>query len=249
MARTSRKDIPVFGGVTRDARLSDKVTRQLSDAIEGGRIPKGERLPSERELGEQFQVSRTVIREAVRSLIATGHVAAKAGRGVVVSYDPAGARAQTMRLIFKDYGELEYSQVNEIRMPIEIQAAGLAALRASPEDIAELRRICDSQAAHIETGKLEGSAADDLAFHHHIARLADNPLLLGVYETLAEVLKAVRRPILHDIDVANAALREHRWLLECIAAGDPNAARGAMERHLLEAQQNWQKHRSGANRA
>ncbi len=231
---------PLFSGIERDVRLSDKVTRALTDAIEAGRFKPGERLPSERELGEQFQVSRTVVREAVRSLTATGHVTVTAGRGVEASYDPRSSTSRAMRLIVKDFGELDYGQVHEIRVPIEVQAAALAAVRAGKEGVAALRRICDSHAAHIETGDLEAAGADDLAFHDEIARLAGNKLLLALYQTMAAVLKEVRTPVLRDAEVAQSGLRAHRWLLDCIAAGDADAAKGAMERHLGEAQRIWQ---------
>lgn len=243
MARSPRTSEPAprphFASVRRDLRLSDKVTQELTEAIEGGRFKHGERLPSERDLGEQFQVSRTVVREAVRSLTATGHVTVTAGRGVEVSFDPQSSKAKAMRLIVKDYGELDYRQVHEIRVPIEVQAAGLAAVRADSSAVQNLRRICDDHAASITAGNLAAAGAADLEFHNEIARLSENPLLLGMYETLAEVLKEVRAPALHSIEVADSGLRAHRWLLECIAAGDSIAAKGAMERHLTEAKQIW----------
>ena len=229
----------LFNSITRDERLSDKVTRELGQAIEGGRFKPGDRLPSERELGDQFQVSRTVIREAVRSLAATGHVTVTAGRGVEATYDSKAVAARSMRLIVKDFGELEYSAVHEIRVPIEVQAAGLAALRASDEAIGRLRDICDEHERCIAAGDLQSAGAADLEFHDQLARLAGNPLLLAMYQTLAEVLKEVRTPALHSAEVAESGLRAHRWLLECIAARDPAAARGAMERHLSEAERIW----------
>jgi GntR family transcriptional repressor for pyruvate dehydrogenase complex len=186
-----------------------------------------------------FDVSRTVVREAVRSLLGSGMITITSGRGVEVCYDPSAAKGGPMRLSVKELGELEYGTVHEIRVPIEVQAAALAAERASEADVANLRRIVELHATHIGDNDLEAAGDADLEFHDEIARLAGNPLLLGMYKTLAEVMKVVRTPVRHSAEVAESGLRAHRWLLECIAAGDPNAARGAMERHLVEAERIW----------
>jgi len=225
--------------VTRDLRLSDKVTEQLTEAITSGHFPIGSRLPSERELGDQLKVSRTVIREAVRSLAAMGLITVTAGRGVEVASDRKTSHVPTMRLIVKGFGEIDYGKVHEVRVPLEGQAAALAAARATPEDVARLREICERHAAHIERGNLTASGREDLAFHEAIAQLAGNPLLLAMYRSLAEVLNQVRTPARHNAEVAESGLRAHRWLLDCIANGNPEAARLAMERHLSEADRVW----------
>lgn len=227
-----------FTSVPRDQRLSDKVVDQLTDGIMSGRLAPGSRLPSERELGDQLGVSRTVVREAVRSLAALGLVTVTAGRGVEVTADPKAA-SLSMRLNIRGYGEVNYGTVHEVRVPIEAQTAALAALRATDADIERLRAICNRHAAHIEAGDLSAAGQDDLEFHDLIADLAGNPLLKAMYASLAEVLNDVRTPARHNAEVADSGLRAHRWLLECLANRDPVAARGAMERHLAEAERIW----------
>jgi GntR family transcriptional repressor for pyruvate dehydrogenase complex len=229
----------LFESVVREGRLSDRVAAQIADAITTGKFSTGARLPSERELCGMFDVSRTVIREAVRSLLGSGLITVTAGRGVEVSYDPDAPKPLPNRLSVKDLGELEYSTVHEIRVPIEVQAAGLAARRAKPEEVDRLRAIVDEHEGHIAAKDLEAAGISDLAFHDEVARLAGNPLLLSMYKTLTDVLEVVRTPVRRSAEVAKSGLRAHRWLLECIAAGDANAARGAMERHLAEAERIW----------
>lgn len=239
-ARTSTKpDAFALSSIERGTKLSDKVTDQLSEAILSGHFPPGSRLPSERELGEQLDVSRTVIREAVRSLAAHGLVTVTAGRGVEVSAEPRKGPVQSMRLMVRGYGEIDYEKVHEVRVPLEIQAAALAATRCDAAAVATLRAICDSHAEQLKAGDLVGASQSDLAFHDAIAVLADNPLLLAMYHSLADVLKDVRTPATHSLEVADSGLRAHRWLLECIAAGDADAARGAMARHLNDAERIW----------
>jgi GntR family transcriptional repressor for pyruvate dehydrogenase complex len=225
--------------MVREGRLSDRVAAQITNAITSGKYKRGARLPSERELCAVFDVSRTVIREAVRSLLGSGLITVTAGRGVEVSYDPDAPKSLPMRLNVKDLGELEYSTVHEIRVPIEVQTAGLAALRASEAQVEGLREIIEAHEKHLDDGDLEAAGKTDLAFHDELARLASNPLLLSMYKTLTEVLEVVRTPARLNMNVAKAGLRSHRWLLECVAAGDVNAARGAMERHLAEAERVW----------
>jgi GntR family transcriptional repressor for pyruvate dehydrogenase complex len=227
-----------LNSVQRDLRLSDKVAEQLTEAIMSGRIPPGSRLPSERELGDQLKVSRTVIREAVRSLAALGLVTVTAGRGVEVAADPKAA-SSSMRLMVRGYGEMDYGTVHEVRVPIEVQAAALAAERASKKDIERLREICNRHAKHIEKGDLAAAVEEDYAFHDEIANLAGNPLLKAMYASLSEVLSEVRTPARHSAEVAESGLKAHRWLLECLAARDQTAARGAMEKHLAEAERIW----------
>jgi GntR family transcriptional repressor for pyruvate dehydrogenase complex len=228
-----------LGSVKRDLRLSDKVTEQLAEAIMSGHFPPGSRLPSERELGDQLEVSRTVIREAVRSLAAHGLVTVTAGRGVEVATDRHAGATQSMRLMVRGYGEMDYDKVHEVRVPIEVQAAALAAQRAKPEDIARLRALCDLHGEQIAAGDLAAAGQTDLQFHDEIAALADNPLMKAVYYSLYDVLKDVRSPAVHSTEIAESGLRAHRWLLDCIAAGDADAAKSAMERHLAEAERQW----------
>src|SRR5215471_15385383 len=127
-----------FSSVSRTPSLSDRVAEQLTEAIVSKRLKPGERLPSERDLGEKFKVSRTVIREAVRSLAARGLVRVTSGRGVEVNEFGAGGVAESMRLLVRGHEGLDYGKVNEVRTAVEVQVAGLAAQRAQPEDLKRL---------------------------------------------------------------------------------------------------------------
>src|ERR1700680_2848068 len=139
-----------YSSVTRAPNLSDKVAEQLTEAIMSRRLPPGELLPSERDLGEKFKVSRTVVREAVRSLAARGLVRVTAGRGVEVSRVNSGNVAASMRLLVRGHEGVDYGKVNEVRTAVEVQVAGLAARRARPEDLKRLRQLCDEHQHSLE---------------------------------------------------------------------------------------------------
>src|ERR1700737_2664008 len=124
-----------FRSVARAPSLSDKVAEPLTEAIVSLQVRPGERLPSERDLGEKFKVSRTVVREAVRSLAARGLVRVTSGRGVEVSEVDSGHVAASMRLLVRGREGLDYGKVHEVRTAVEVQTAGLAAQRAQPENL------------------------------------------------------------------------------------------------------------------
>src|SRR3954468_23778083 len=128
----------LFEQVQREPRLSDKVAEMMLKTILSERLSVGDRLPSERELGEQFGVSRTVVREAVRALAAKGVIEVRTGSGLRVAAVDAAAVRESMSLFLHGVG-LDFEKVHEVRSLLEVHLAGLAAERASDEDIALLR--------------------------------------------------------------------------------------------------------------
>jgi GntR family transcriptional repressor for pyruvate dehydrogenase complex len=228
-----------FQSVPRTPSLSDKVAEQLTEAIVSKQIRIGERLPSERELGDQFKVSRTVVREAVRSLAARGLVRVTSGRGVEVSEFGSGGVAASMRLMVRGHEGLDYGKVNEVRTAVEVQVAGLAAQRAKPRDLERLRQICDDHQRSLEQGDMDGASELDFQFHRELTRCSDNELLLAMLDSVAEVLREVRYQSIAKPHVGEEGLQAHRRILKCVSAGKPQAARDAMADHLAEAERVW----------
>ena len=188
-----------FRSVRRDASLSDKVVGQLTEAIVSQQLAPGQRLPSERELGEQFGVSRTVIREAIRSLAARGLVSVTSGRGIEVGQVGSGDVTASMRLFVRGHKDLHYGKVHEVRTAVELQTAGLAAARATPDDIARLRELCDGYQRAIEAGDLPGASELDFQFHQELAKASGNELLVAMLESISDVLREVRNQALEVV--------------------------------------------------
>jgi len=136
----------LFPQVARERRLSDKVADMMLETILAGRFKVGDRLPSERALGEQFGVSRTVVREAVRALVAKGVIEVRSGSGLRVVAVNADAVHESMNLYLRG-GRLEFEKVHEVRALLEVHLAGLAAERASDDDIALLRAAHEAMRA------------------------------------------------------------------------------------------------------
>jgi len=228
-----------FSSVSRAPSLSDKVAEQLTEAIVSKRVRTGERLPSERELGDKFKVSRTVVREAVRSLAAKGLVRVTSGRGVEVSGISSGNVAASMRLLVRGHEGLDYGKVNEVRTAVEVQVAGLAAQRARPEDLKCLHELCDAHERSLEAGDLAAASEHDFQFHRELTRASGNELLLAMLDSISDVLREVRNQSMNQPHVGEEGLEAHRRILKCVNSGKPEAAREAMAEHLAEAERVW----------
>jgi len=239
--------VPI-AGVSRNVSLSDQLVEQLTEAILSKRIPPGERLPSERELSEQFKVSRTVVREAVRSLAARGLVRVTAGRGVETNESSSAPMAQSMRLLVRGHEGLDYGKVHEVRVAVEVQTAGLAAERASPGDLKRLQELCDAHAQALDAGDLEGASEADFEFHRVLTRAAGNELLVVMLDSISDVLREVRQQSVAAPHASVDGLKAHRRILKCIVARKPDAAREAMVEHLEEAERLWRLGAGGAAR-
>lgn len=228
-----------FSGVMREPSLSDQVAEQLTEAIVTRKIKAGERLPSERDLGDKFKVSRTVIREAVRSLAARGLVRVTSGRGVEVTDFGSSGVTASMRLLVRGHDGLDYGKVNEVRTAVEVQVAGLAAQRATPEDIERLRELCDSHQRSLEEGDSKSASEFDFQFHRELTRSSGNELLLAMLDSIADVLREVRNQSMAEPHVGEDGLRAHRRILKFVSAGRVDGAREAMIDHLAEAERVW----------
>lgn len=224
-----------FARIRREPRLSDRVAALLLDTIVARGLQPGDRLPSERELGEQFGVSRTVIREAVRALAAKGVIEVRTGSGLRVAAVDASAVSESMSLYLRG-GTVEYPKVHEVRRLLEVEIAGLAAERARDGDVTRMRTICEQMEAALED--VERAARLDLAFHRAIARATANELYLLLLDSIGEALLEIRRGNLQT-GAAPETVRLHREIVDRIAARDPAGARQAMAEHLDHVERHW----------
>jgi GntR family transcriptional repressor for pyruvate dehydrogenase complex len=234
-------DVPepaVFHAIGREARLSDKVTEAMLESISAGALKPGDTLPTERELGEQFGVSRTVIREAVRALSAKGLLEVRGGSGVrIVAVNEETVR-ESMRHFVKG-SELDYGKVDEVRRVLEVAAAGLAAERATPEDIARINETIEQMDSSCED--IEATVQFDIAFHRALATSTHNELFLVLHDSMGEMLLEVRRRNLsRGAERRRLVVEMHRRIRDAVAAHDPEAAKAAMVDHLGAVQESWQ---------
>jgi GntR family transcriptional repressor for pyruvate dehydrogenase complex len=208
-------------------KLYQQVAAAITEAIAAGRYQPGQRLASERDLAEEFGVSRPTIREAMLALEIRGLVEARHGSGVYVTDaapDPSGGPEL-------DIGAFE---LTEARALFEGEAAALAAATISDEELARLEEIL-TEMVQENAGDVRGEQADR-RFHVAVAQATRNAAIVSVVETLWDA--RYRSPLCrHMLDRARAMgvrprIDEHRRLLDALRSRDPQAARQAMREHL-----------------
>jgi GntR family transcriptional repressor for pyruvate dehydrogenase complex len=224
-----------FTPVTSGARLSDQVAQQLAAEISAGRLTAGEKLPPESRLVEQFEVSRTVVREAVSRLKSLGLVASRQGSGVYVSAAPPSAPLN----FDARHGRSRQAviQMAEVRRALEAEAAGLAAQRRSAVDVKRLKQSVLALERAVKTGG--DGVEEDLQFHQSIAAAAHNEFLVGTLDYLAQFMRGAigvtRANEARRVDFAAQVRDEHAAVVAAIEAGDAVRARAAASRHMSNA--------------
>ncbi len=220
--------------------LTEQVTHDLLSRMNQGELRPGDQLPTERELMQRYNVSRTVVREAISSLRAAGRLATRQGRGAFV-LDPA-SQPLAYRLEHSEIGAAEdVLKLMEIRIALESEAASLAAQRRSEEGLEALSRIGRDFEASADVP--EQSAIHDQAFHLMIADLSGNAYFRTLLTGLSpHLLPRARIDLFKDDAAARGAyLRalqvEHAHILDAIRRGDAEGARGAMRLHLTNSRQ------------
>jgi GntR family transcriptional repressor for pyruvate dehydrogenase complex len=230
---------PLFSAVGRDTRLSDVVAGRILESIVSRGLRPGDRLPAERELAEQFDVSRTVVREAIRNLGGRGIIDARPGRGLTVAAVRSETVRQSMSLFLRARPSWDYESVHEVRQMVEVDAAGLAADRATDAEIAELERVCAEMAAVIED--TERASVVDMQFHRLLARATHNDLVGIMLDAIADSLLEIRRETFGSRGRSREALASHLEILGRVSARDAIGARTAMARHLDDVEEAWQR--------
>lgn len=225
--------------------LADEVARLIGADIAEGRFKPGDRLPTEQRLCATYGVSRAVVREAMSRLKSERLLESFQGRGVFVSED---ADVAPFRLAAPDLGDKrEIRHVLELLLPLEGQAAALAARRRTRRDLATIRRHLEAMAVAIARG--DDGVAEDLGFHLEIGRATHNPIygaLLGYMEKRIRNLIRTARANSARIDgLPQRVQAEHEAIFAAIEAGDPDAARTAAEVHLRNAADRLALYRAG----
>jgi GntR family transcriptional repressor for pyruvate dehydrogenase complex len=213
-------------------RVSDQIADRLAAAIREGRFKPGERLPSEQELAELFQVGRTSVREGLQKLRALGLIRSRKGLGAFVAVDPpTDPLSEFARWTQSDPRAIE--DLVETRFALEAFAAQLAALRATA---AQLQEIESHHREHVragEKGDLAVVVASDEAFHEAIMAASGNRLLGRIYALLIPELTDFRQKTLVLPWAAARSAKGHARILAAIAERDSAGAKRAMVEHLF----------------
>lgn len=218
--------------IVQTSRLYEQIVAQIEQSIVKGALKPGDQLPAERDLAQQFGVSRTAVREAVKALREKGLVEAYPGRGTfIINGTPPSIRQSLDRMIRADHQD-GTAHLVEVREILEPEIAALAASHADEEAIASMREAI----AVMDAAKNDPEAfiEADLDFHLVLAEAASNPLILSLIDSIVAVLRDQRMLIFKVEGGPERGQYHHKRILEAIEHRDPQGARDAMRAHLRQ---------------
>ncbi|MGN6316022.1 FadR/GntR family transcriptional regulator [Trinickia sp.] len=229
---------PLAAPPRRARNLAELVVGRLTEQIETSVLKPGDKLPTETQLMEAMNVSRTVIREAISRLQAAKMIETRHGIGSFVLESRAKALdiemipATTLRDVLA---------ILELRISLETECAGLAAQRAQPDDIARIRAALDALNVARDTGR--ASVDSDLKFHIAVARATGNRYFVDILTQLGTAL--IPRERIDSAGIADEdpqaylshVNREHESILDAIGRHDAESARAAMRMHLSNSRE------------
>ena len=218
-------------------KVFERVAEQIEKRILEGELRKGDRLPTERELAEQFQVSRTAVREAMKSLAQKGLINMRPGRGTIVIDGASEAMQNSISLMMRlKLGEVGGSDnLVEFRVILETEIAALAAARATEKEISAMHeaiRIMDES-----LNDADAFIGADNEFHEALAQATQNALILMLINSIVHLLSEQRKQIFETEGGPQRGQVHHRRILESVIRRDPEAARAAMRSHLQQVRE------------
>jgi len=210
----------------------EDIVRQIRTLIEEGKLKRNDHLPSERDLSNTFGVSRTTVREAIRTLESMKLLQSRQGNGTYVVASSEEALIQPLAAaLFNEKDDI--LDIFYIRKIIEPHVAELAAENATPQEMEELERILRKQEECI--GQREIIIETDSAFHNLMVKATKNRVMERLIIALIDLLKKSREQYLFEDENDERAIRSlegHQQILSAVKKGDGNAARKSMLQHL-----------------
>jgi len=219
---------------------ADIILQQVKELIAKGVLKPGDRLPPERALTERFGVGRGHIREALKRLEFCGLLKTIPQSGTIVAHPGMKALDNLLSNVLA-LEKRDLRSLMETRAVLEVQAARLAASRASQTEITDLEHVHEAYCDQVRSG---GSGLEqNVAFHLKIAECARNPMLYSLIKLLApDIVTASKRHERPKDGRSKTALKEHAAVLDGIRSRDPDRAGSAMEAHMQLAQRQFEPH-------
>ena len=213
-------------------KISDQVFDQIRELIFRGQLKPGEQLMPERELAEALEVSRTTVRNAINKLVVLGLLEHKQGQGTFVRSPET--RGQNPVAAAMEVEDATISDLLEVRMGLECNAAALAALRANERDLRFMDASLEEMRAEVASGRLGTEA--DTAFHMALAYAAKNPvhvyIMKNFYDFLFVGIKKNLSHLYEDPENIDLILSQHSEIIEAIRKKDTEQAFRSMRRHI-----------------
>jgi GntR family transcriptional regulator, transcriptional repressor for pyruvate dehydrogenase complex len=222
---------PVYQTI-KTSRLFEQIVQQVEQSILSGQLKPGDQLPAERELALNFGVSRTAVREAVKTLREKGLVEAYSGRGTFVTNGTSQAIRQSLDLMIRINQQEGSTHLVELRQVLEPEIAALAAetieeqlLSTMREAVAVMDRNLHDPDAYVEA---------DLDFHLALAEAVGNPLILSLLDSIVGLLREQRSRIFRVNGGPERGQYHHKRILAAVEKHEASKAREAMRAHLKQ---------------
>lgn len=216
-------------------RLYEQIVEQIEERILSGELQEGDQLPTERELAEQFEVSRTAVREAINALMQRGLVEAHPGRGTFVTYRTSQALKHSLGLMMRIGQAGKSAHLVEIREILEPEIAARAATRAAEEHITALQEAVETMDVSLDDA--DAFIAADDRFHLALAEATQNSLILTLLDPIVELLHEQRIRISRTSGGPERGQYHHKRILDAIIRRDAEGARQAMQAHLQQVRE------------
>jgi GntR family transcriptional repressor for pyruvate dehydrogenase complex len=216
----------------KNTKVYEQVIDQIKDMIAEGTLNKGDRLPSERSLVEQLQVSRASLREALRALEVIGLVECKQGEGNYIKTSFEDNLLEPLSIMYR----LERSnpkEIWELRKTMEVEAVGLAAKRVTD---AQLKELSELLLSFNDEEDETYNAEIDKQFHYKLAECSGNILIYNILKTVSvlveDFIKGARTKILKDKENKKVLFKQHKAMFIAVEKHSSVEARKAMREHL-----------------
>ncbi|MTI71330.1 MAG: FadR family transcriptional regulator [Firmicutes bacterium] len=219
----------------KNKKVYEHVIEQIQNMIIDGVLKQGDRLPSERELASQLNVSRTSIREALRSLQIIGLIESRQGEGNFIKENIDETLFEPLSIMFM-FNKDKPEDILDLRIAIEVQAAYLAAKRVTEEDKKELENILKKLNKVEKEGNEKIRAKYDKEFHYKIAKITGNYFIINLLNNISSLMESfiiyAREMILKAVDDKSLLIYQHEKIYNAIITNDSEKAASYMREHL-----------------
>jgi GntR family transcriptional regulator, transcriptional repressor for pyruvate dehydrogenase complex len=212
-----------------DGMAAERVVMHIERMIQAGHLRPGDRLPAERELAKQVKVSRPSVRAGLRSLAAVGIVEARHGAGSFITSGPPRLSTGPLSLMAALHG-FTRDDMFDARRVLEVSAAGLAAERATGENLATMSEEVAGMFASMQDP--QAFLVHDVSFHRAIATASHNPVLAALVELVSTMAYERRRLTVERARDLKESADMHRRIYSAIRDRDPEGAQREMRTHL-----------------
>lgn len=224
---------PSDGSTPVDRVTTEHVVAHVRDLIERGALGPGDRLPPERELALQIGVSRPSVRAGLQALAAMGVIQARHGAGTFITDGPPMLATGPLSFLAALHG-FSSEEMFEARRVLEVGAIGVAASRATGEDLASIAEEMAGMFAALEDA--QAFLIHDIKFHRAVARASHNPILASLIEMVSAMFYERRKRNVGAARDLREAAEMHRVIYNALRDKDADAAQKAMSEHLRHAQ-------------